>query len=91
MTPSPKNILERMDMTRAELSNEGFVGAAIDVADGMNLIKRLLVILCERAPHSFEREFMSPEQIDKIDAFDRASDFIEMIKLRRAALADITE
>lgn len=90
MIPGPKNVLERMDMTRAELDQDGLVGAAEDVALGMDMIKRLLTLLCTRAPHTFERELMTPEQIAEIDAFDRDSNFVEMVKLRQATLAEIT-
>ena len=88
MKPTVKQVLERLDMTRVELSNDGLIGAAIDVAYGMNAINRLLELLCDHAPHTFECEFMG-EQTDKIKALNRKSDFAAMAKLRRLALDEL--
>jgi hypothetical protein len=48
-----RTILERMDMTQAELTEDGLVGSAKDVRDGMDAIVELAAqVQWARATHS---------------------------------------
>ena len=75
-------IIERLDMTRAELDNDGLVGAAEDVRLGMAEIERL------RGEWAYKFGYAEAERKSLVDALERIKAHMGACIVQRAPSDD---